>query len=402
MEIAFFTESYRPNLDGVAMETAALARALHRAGHRVRVYAPTAAPGAPPAPQGPDDPPVERSRSVPMWRYPDYRWAVFPFPGPLRHEFGRDVDVVHLHTPAMMGGVGFLAARRFHLPIVGTFHTNVWEMADSFGSSPLVGAFFRAAEIWTLGTYWRCDATTAPSDAARDALERRARKPFRRPIQVIPNGVETDRFRPGIDRPDWRARCGLPDAPLVTYLGRLTADKGVHRFLDAVADVARSRPLAAVVAGVGPEEANVRARLAADPALAACARYVGPVAEEEKPSLLAQTDVFILPSTSDTSSVSLLEAMSSGVACLSTTLGGPRDLVQEGRTGRSFDPRVPRELSERLRELLDEAPVRRRLGAAARAWVMENASIDIAARRFISLYELVLSEGARRGAVDVG
>src|SRR5579871_2029085 len=112
MEIAFFTESYRPNLDGVAMETAALARALHRAGHRVRVYAPTAAPGAPPAPQGPDDPPVERSRSVPMWRYPDYRWAVFPFPGPLRHEFGRDVDVVHLHTPAMMGGVGFLAARR--------------------------------------------------------------------------------------------------------------------------------------------------------------------------------------------------------------------------------------------------------------------------------------------------
>ncbi len=400
MEIAFFTESYRPNLDGVAMETAALARALHRAGHRVRVYAPTSAPGAPPAPQGPDDPPVLRSRSVPMWRYPDYRWAVFPFPGPLRAEFGREVDLVHLHTPAMMGGVGFMAARRFHQPIVGTFHTNVWEMADSFGPSPFVGMFFRAAEVWTLGTYWRCDATTAPSEAARDALLRRARKPFRRPIQVIPNGIEVERFRPGIDRPDWRARCGLPDAPLVTYLGRLTVDKGVHRFLDAVAALSPRRPISAVVAGVGPEEASVRARITSDPALANVARYVGPVAEEEKPSLLSQSDVFVLPSTSDTSSVSLLEAMSSGAACLATTLGGPRDLVQEGRTGRCFDPRTPGELAGRLTELLDDPPGRRGLGAAARSWVVENASIDRAARRFISLYELVLSERTPRAALD--
>lgn len=402
MEIAFFTESYRPNLDGVAMETAALARALHRAGHRVRVYAPDTAPGAPPTPSGEDDPMVRRSRAVPMWRYPDYRWAVFPFPGPLRSEFGRAVDIVHLHTPAMMGGVGFLAARRFHRPIIGTFHTNVWEMADSFGTSPFVGMFFRAAEIWTLGTYWRCDATTAPSEAARDALVRRARKPFRRPIEVIPNGIEVERFRPGLDRPDWRARCGLPDGPLVTYLGRLTTDKGVHRFLDAVAALSPRRPIAAIVAGVGPEEANVRSRLATDPALARVARYVGPVAEEEKASLLAQTDVYVLPSTSDTSSVSLLEAMSSGVACLATVLGGPRDLVDDGRTGRAFDPRTPGELTDRLAALLDDAAGRRRLGAAARAWVVDNASIDRAARRFISLYELLLSERTPRGAVDVG
>jgi phosphatidylinositol alpha 1,6-mannosyltransferase len=402
MEIAFFTESYRPNLDGVAIETEALARALHRAGHSVRVYAPTPSPGAVILPRGPDDPEVVRCRSVPMWRYPDYRWAVFPFPGPLRAKFGRDVDIVHVHTPAMMGGVGFMAARRYDKPIVGTFHTNVWEMAESFGSGPFVRLFFAAAEIWTLGTYWRCDATTAPSEAARDALATRARRPFRRPIQVIPNGIEVERFRPGIERPDWRARCGLPDAPLVTYLGRLTPDKGVHRFLDAVASLAPRRPIAAIVAGVGPEEPDVRARLASDPALSGVARYIGAVAEEEKPSLLSQSDVYVLPSTSDTSSVSLLEAMSSGAACLSTSLGGPRDLVDDGRTGAWFDPRVPGELAIRLEALLDDAGVRRRLGTAARAWVVETASIERTARRFISLYELVRSERTPRGALDVG
>lgn len=402
MEIAFFTESYRPNLDGVAMETSALARALHRAGHRVRVYAPAPAPTAGRPPGGADDATVTFSPSVPMWRYPEYRWAVWPSLAPLGRQFSRQVDVVHLHTPGMIGGIGFLAARRAGTPLIGTFHTNLWEMADSFGDGPLVGAFFRAATTWTLGTYWRCDRVTAPSDSAREALVGRARKPFRRPIEVIPNGVETDRFRPGIDRPDWRARSGFADAPIVTYLGRLTADKGVHRFLDAVRDVAAQRDLQAWIAGSGPEEPAVRRRLATEPALGRSVRFLGAVAEEEKAALLSQSDVYVLPSTSDTSSVSLLEAMASGAACLVTSVGGPRDLIDPGRTGLAFDPRTPGQLAERLGPLLDDAALRRRLGSAARADVVEHASVDLTARRFISLYELVRSERSRRGASDSG
>ncbi|HTT34857.1 MAG TPA: glycosyltransferase [Thermoplasmata archaeon] len=391
MEIAFFTDSFLPTRDGVAIEVASLARAVRSLGHDVTVFAPD--PGGPRAgrPPEPDGLAVVRTRSVPVPLYSGYRWAVFPF-ARLARGAGRRFDVAHLHTPGLLGMAGFLAARAWRKPLVGTFHTNVGAMRDAFRERWSADVFLRVAWIWSLGTYWRCDLTTAPTLAARRALETHARKPFRRPIEVVPNGIEVDRFHPGVRVPDWRARCGLPDGPIVTYLGRLTQDKGVHRFLSALAE-AGDRPFAGIVAGAGPEEAAVRHRLATDPALMGRVRFVGPVTEEEKPALLAQTDVFVLPSTSDTSSVALLEAMASGVACLASDDGGPADLIDDGSTGRLAPVRTDGPLGRALGELLDDPGGRARLGSAARARVVATGSIVATARRFISLYEHLLAGG---------
>ena len=402
MEIAFFTETYLPTPDGVAQEVSALARALERFGHSVRVYTPHPVVGAPSERLEIDGIRVTRVRSLPVPLYGQYRWALFPFPQLRGERFATDVDVVHVHTPGVMGGTGFLAARHFEKPLVGTFHTNVSEMRGSFSSNVLVGAFFRAAWWFTLGTYWRCDLTTAPTDAARQALLAGARKPFRRPVEVVPNGIEVDRFRPGVVTPDWHARCGLPDGPVVTYLGRLTRDKGVHRFLDAVAALSPRSDFSALIAGTGPEEGAVRDRIRTDPRLAARARYLGPIAEVEKPSLLAQSDLFVLPSTSDTSSLALLEAMASGAACVVSNVGGPGEMVLDGTTGRRFDPNEPASLPHVLSELLDSPTERARVSAGAASYVRATASIDQTARRFISLYELLLSERRTRAADHAG
>ncbi|HEV2519568.1 MAG TPA: glycosyltransferase [Thermoplasmata archaeon] len=395
MEISFFTESYLPTRDGVAQETAALAVALSRLGHGVHVYAPD--PGVPiPDPVGEAARiPVTRVASVPVPLYPEYRWAVFPFARLIARSAGRDADVIHLHTPGILGSAGFLAGRRFRKPVVGTFHTNVWAMRESFPSTFAVQLFFRAAWWYTLGTYWRCDAATAPTDEARQALERHARKPWRRRIEVVPNGIEVARFHPEIRVPDWRERCGLPNAPLVTYLGRLTQDKGVVRFLDAVAEAAGDASFVSIVAGRGPEEETVRRRLRTDPILARRVRFVGPVAEEEKAALLAQSDLFVLPSTSDTSSIALLEAMASGACCVASDLGGPKEILQDGRTGRLVPVLERGRLSTTIRELLDDPGQRARLAATAREYVRAHASIEATARRFISLYELLLAERSR-------
>ena len=380
----------------------ALARALERLGHSVRVYTPNPVVGAPSERVEVDGIRVTRVRSLPVPLYGQYRWALFPLPQLRGERFAQDVDVVHLHTPGVMGGTGFLAARHFHKPLVGTFHTNVSQMRGSFRRDPLVGAFFRAAWWFTLGTYYRCDVTTAPTDAARQSLIEGGTKPFRRPIEVIPNGIEVDRFRPGIRQPDWRARCGLPDVPLVTYLGRLTLDKGVHRFLDAVAALSDRKDFAAVVGGTGPEEAAVRERLRSEARLTDRVRYLGSIAEEEKPSLLAQSDLFVLPSTSDTSSLALLEAMASGAACVVSNVGGPGEMVEDGVTARRFDPVSTPSLPQVLAELLDAPRERHDIARRAVAYVDANASIDQTARRFISLYELLLSERRAHGVHDAG
>jgi len=396
MEIAFYTDSYEPMHDGVASVTAGLARTLVSQGHVVRVYAPDVRVGAASRESVEEGVWVRRVRSVPVPLYSQYRWPVFPFDLIRGAHGARDADVVHLHSPGAVGSMGFLTARRFGLPLVGTFHTNIHEMASSVPRKLLVPLFFRIAWWYNLGTYYRCDVATAPSEAARDALERFARKPFRRRVEVVPNGVDVQRFHPGVAVPDWKLRCGLPSAPLVTYLGRLTVDKGVHRFLDAVSEAARTHDLVGIVGGTGPEEAAVRARLADDPALHARVRYVGPVAEAEKAALLGQTDVFVLPSTSDTSSVALLEAMACGTAVVTPATGGAAEVVDDRRTGVRANVLSSSELASALVELLERSPERRRIGAQATAWVRDHASLESVALRFISLYRMLGEERSSR------
>ena len=403
MEVVFFTDSYVPMQDGVATVTNGLARALQRLGHSVHVFAPHPVVGAPTEETELDGVAVTRVRSLPVPLYRQYRWPLNPF-ALLRQRRGiGDADILHIHSPGGVGSAGFLTSRRFHLPLVGTFHTNIREMEESVPSRFLVPTFFRVASWYNLGTYWRCDVATAPSAAARDALVSRARKPFRHPVEVVPNGIDVDRFRPGIRVPDWRSRCGLPSGPLVTYLGRLTVDKGVHRFLDAMEATLAHGDLVAVIAGSGPEEAAVRERLARNPRLGERVRYVGPVAEEEKPALLSQSDLFVLPSTSDTSSIALLEAMASGAAVLAPASGGAAEVVEDGVTGRRVPVLEPRALAAAVADLLDHPEERRRIARQSAERVRRTSSLDTMARRFISLYEMaIVTRRPRDGRVLFG
>ena len=394
MEIAYFSDSYPPMRDGVAQVTSGLARTVAAQGHTVRVYAPRTAHGVAPRVETVDGVEVHRLRALPVPLYGEYRWPVFPFR--VVGSAARGVDVVHLHTPGLLGTTGFLSARHAGRPLVGTFHTNLDAMRESVPRKFLVPLFFRVAWWWNLGTYYRCDLATAPSEAARATLTASSGKPFRRQVEVVPNGIDVRRFHAGASVPDWRARCGLGSAPLVTYLGRLTSDKGVHRFLDAFARAASEADLVGIVGGSGPEETSVRARIAADTALASRLRYVGPVAEEEKAALLGQTDVFVLPSTSDTSSVALLEAMACGTAVIAPAIGGAAEVVEGDRTGRIVDPRSADLLGGVIAELARDDGARRRIGEAAARWVRENRSLEAMARRFISVYRCVLEEKEQR------
>jgi glycosyltransferase involved in cell wall biosynthesis len=400
MEIAYFSDSYPPMRDGVAQVTSGLARTVAAQGHSVRVYAPRPAGGATPVEETVDGVEVRRLRSVPVPLYGEYRWPLFPFR--VVGQASRGTDVVHLHTPGLLGTTGFLSARHAGRPLVGTFHTDLDAMRQSVPQKLLVPLFFRVAWWYNLGTYYRCDVATAPSEAARATLERSSRKPFRHPVEVVPNGIDVRRFHRGASVPDWRSRCGLSSAPLVTYLGRLTVDKGVHRFLDAFARASAETDLVGIVGGIGPEEGAVRDRIASDPVLSSRLRYVGPVAEEEKAALLGQTDVFVLPSTSDTSSVALLEAMACGAAVVAPALGGAAEVVEGGRTGRVVDPRVTDLLAETIADLARNDSERRRLADAASQWVRERRSLEAMARRFISLYRSLLEEKDPRGHGLVG
>jgi len=392
LRVAFFTDTFVPTHDGVAQVSEGLALGLARLGHHVTVYT-VHAPGLRRSETGPDGLTIRRFLSVPAPQYPQYRVAVTPWTILLSSR-GR-FDVVHIHTPGFVGLAGWLAGRAWAVPTVGTYHTNLTDMLRNVGTTRAERSFFRSWSRFSVDLCLRCDLATAPSEAALGALIRSDPVSTRLRPRLVSNGVDTERFRPGISSPDWRARLQLGSAPLITFLGRLTQDKGVGRFLDGLDRLGDGLAWSAVIAGEGPERSTVLARLRASPRLSERTRFVGGVVETDKPALLAQSQVFVLPSLSDTSSVALLEAMAAGAPTVVTAFGGPAELATASSAGLVVDPRDPDELAGAVARFLREPDLARDRSRKGREWVVAHASLTRMAAGFHECYQAVVR--ARRG-----
>jgi len=388
LRIAFFTDSFSPTHDGVAETTAALSRELAGQGHQLTVFT-VRSPGQRRHERLANGVAVRRHLALAVPIYPEYRVALLPYASLLLSR--RRFDVVHIHTPGFVGLAGFLASRRWGIPAVGTFHSDLGGMLARVGGSPTTRTFFRAWARFNVDLCLHCDAATAPTAAACAQLT--ATRTSRRAPCVIANGVDLDRFRPEMTSPDWHKRLGVPaDRPFVTFLGRLTRDKGVHRFLDAMEDLPPEVRSFAIVGGVGPLHATVAARFAPGAVLANRGRFVGEVPEQEKAALLTQSRVFVVPSMSDTSSVALLEAMACGVSCVVTNRGGPVEIARASGAADIVDPEDIPALRLAIQQLLQEPARAAEMATRGMAWVRREGSIEQTARLFDRLYREILAD----------
>jgi 1,2-diacylglycerol 3-alpha-glucosyltransferase len=392
LRIAFFTDTFLPTHDGVAEATAALASELSARGHEVTVFT-VRAPGLRRREQLAKGVTVQRHLALPVPSYPEYRVALFPYIPVLysRHRF----DVVHIHTPGFVGLAGFLAARRWGRPTIGTFHSDLGGMLAGVGRTASARAFFRSWARFNMDLCLHCDATTAPTAAAGEQLT--GADPDRRRPVLIENGVDVERFRPGVSTPDWHDRLGVPpDVPLVTFLGRLTHDKGVLRFLDAMERLPSTARSFVIVGGAGPLRESVTARFAPGAALTGHGRFLGVVPAEEKAALLAQSRIFVLPSLSDTSSVALLEALACGAACVVTNRGGPSEIAARSNAAVLVEPEDPAALGRVIEQLIEEPARAEALAKRGPPWVEQEASIRRTARLFEELYWKSINDGPNR------
>lgn len=201
------------------------------------------------------------------------------------------------------------------------------------------------------------------------------------PIEILPNGVDTQRFAPApaARRRELRAKLGWDaEAVVFLYTGRFSPEKRLPWFLRLWRGAAGEKAVAVLV-GEGPERAAIEAEAASGRV-----RVLGP--REDLPELYAASDVFFLPSTSEGLSNSLLEAMSSGLAPLASSVGGTAETVADGRTGLLFSRDDEAGLKDAARRLASESGLAARLGAAARADILERFSLGRVVDRLERLY----------------
>lgn len=195
-------------------------------------------------------------------------------------------------------------------------------------------------------------------------------------VAVIPNGVQVD----GRTRP---IRSGRPVTTILT-VANLRAEKAHEVLLAAAAELRPRHPyLNYLIAGAGPRLAELKT-LVATLGLGAQVSFLGH--REDVPALLADADLFVLPSRSEAFPNGAIEAMAAGLPVIASRVGGLVDLIDEGRTGLLVEPDDPRALAAAIESLV-LSPVRgEMLGASAREEVTRRYSFDRMVRAFEELY----------------
>ena len=371
MKIALLTEKYTPDIGGLAISAERLARLLTPAGHTVRVFAPS-----------PNLPPSEKrtlpSGGVSVTRFGAHKRVddtlVDWFESIVEEHRREPFDLIHAYFLAQAGFVGAYVGKYLGIPSVVSIRGNDIERAafDPAKFSHVMYALQNASAV-----------TTNASELAR-----KARAFFDREIALIPNGVETEHFKPtpknwglaemlGLEGKRKEERVGSGEWKVVGFVGELREKKGLKTLLNAYAQTAKKLPVVLLVAGEvreGEDKKLFDEFRSANPQLPII--VTGHVPHNDLPAYYALMDVFVHPSLRDGMPNAVLEAMACGKTVIATPVGGALEVIEDGVNGFFVNVNDEQGLAEKIAEALSQPDKREHLGRSARETVLRRFTLE--------------------------
>ncbi len=351
MHLAIVTETFPPEINGVAMTFGHVAGELARRGHRVTVYRPNR-----PDPAPARDASFEEIAmpGMPIPGYPLLRLG-FPAAGRLRASWKQArPDLVHVVTEGPLGASAVSAARGLGIPVTSSFHTNFHAYTRHYG----FGLLRPLALLWLRHVHNRTARTFAPTAQLCAELESEG---FRR-LLVLSRGVDTTRFTPAKRCDELRGTWGAgPEDPVVLHVGRMAPEKNYALLFEAYAAMRTVNPRCRfVLVGDGP----LRPALARDHYTCV---FPGFVPREELARHYASADIYIHPSLTETFGNVFTEAMASGLAAAGFDYAAAREFAHHEHDALLAPVDQPQELIAAAVRLAADAPLRERLRQAARS-----------------------------------
>jgi glycosyltransferase involved in cell wall biosynthesis len=317
MRIALFTETFLPKVDGIVTRLRHTVEHLQRSGDQVLIFSPdgglTEHKGAK----------IYGVPGVPLPLYPELKLA-FPRPsiGEALERFRP--DLVHIVNPAVLGLAGLYYSKTLKIPLVASYHTHLPKYLEHYGLGMLEGLLWELLKAGHNQAQLNlCTSTAMVEELTAHGIER---------VDLWQRGVDTETFQPDLASQEMRSRLsqGHPEAPLLLYVGRLSAEKEIDRIKPILAAIPNAR-LALV--GDGPYRQELEKHFSSTPT-----HFVGYLGGKELASAFASADAFVFPSRTETLGLVLLEAMAAGCPVVAARSGGIPDIVTDGVNGYLFDP----------------------------------------------------------------
>ncbi len=392
MKIAFFCDTYLPTKNGVATSARTTAQELRARGHRVVIFAPRYLD------YHDDDPDVVRFAAGHWFKARDYPVA-FPFLSRVSprtaYRFARDrFDLVHVHSPFVLGNLGAHWANFHGLPLVWTFHTLYHHYAHYSITSPDTS---RAYILWRIRRMLeKCNRVIAPSNAVERVILRIWPQA---PTRVVPTGVDIARFAGGKRRETRRQWNIQDDEVVLLYVGRLASEKNLGFLLRSVAPVLKNHPAKLVLVGGGPSQEALK-RQANTLGIAERVVFAGFIEPEGINNLYALADVFTFASRTETQGLSIAEALCAGLPCVVVNAMGAAEAIEPDENGFLVPPQEKR-FRAAVERLVVDADLRARMSASARQRAA-RFSKERRVSELLALYEESVEEvGGRTQRFDL-
>jgi glycosyltransferase involved in cell wall biosynthesis len=351
MRILIASDLHWPTINGVATFGRNLAHGLAARGHDVLVVAPSQTGKR--YEETDRNHKVARTASLQFPFYQNFRISVSPYSEVKKIIGDFKPDVIHIQSPLGIGRAALGVGKKFGIPVVATNHAMPENLIENL---KLLAPFARPINYilkeYGERFYGNADYITLPTQAAIKMFDK-IMEEVQVPVKAVSNGIDLSRFKPARPNKTFKQRFGIPDKPIIMYVGRLDGEKHIQTLIKAAQRVLAELEVHVVIIGHGSDAENLKS-LAERLDIAKHITFTGRVEDVDLPKLQACGDVFAMPSPAELQCIAMLEAMACGQATVAVNVGAVYELCQDGRNGYLAEVDNDEDMATKLLKILSD------------------------------------------------
>lgn len=387
MKILIAADLHYPTINGVATFSRNLAKGLAARGHEVLVIAPSQT--GKPYKEIDENYVIIRTASVPFPFYQNFRISLNPNREVRKIITDFEPDVMHIQMLMWIGMGAMKYGNKFGIPIVSTNHAMPENLMDNLKVlAPVSRPINYILTAYGARFHSRSDYVTMPTQSAIDMFGSSGEK-IKVPKEAISNGIDLGRFTPSAPDPKIYDTFKLPtDTQIVTYIGRLDAEKHLSVLVRAFNKVLQTRDAHLLLVGFGTDQQHLES-LVREFGIAERVTFTGRVSDEDLVELHKVGSVYCMPSPAELQSIATLEAMASGQPIVAVDAGALKELCQDGRNGYLCRQDDDQEIAEGLLKILNDPEMRERYSKESIA-IANTHDLQTTLSRFEAIYEQLI------------
>ncbi|MEK7014343.1 glycosyltransferase family 4 protein [Bacillus sp. FSL R9-9410] len=373
MRVAIFTDTFTPQVNGVAKTLERLTQYFHKENIAYSVFAPqhTAEDNFVTN--------VNKMRSIPLTiLYPECRFA-FPTPRIRRELLAFKPDIIHIATPFNMGLCGLYYAKKLNIPVVGSYHTDF----DAYLRYYKIE--FLSNMLWNYLRWFHShmQKNFVPSP---ETLHQLKKKGFQQ-LYIWGRGVDCTLFHPTYNKDLFRKKYNITAKYILSYVGRLAPEKDIDTLQTLIQTTNNKRDdIHWLIAGDGPLAKDLHENVPKTNVT-----FTGYLQGTNLAEVYASSALMVFPSTTETFGNVVLESLACGTPVIGANSGGVKNIIKDGKTGFLCEPKNVDSFLSSIYSLLNNEERLKQMGVAASSYA-KSQSWDEIFHRLLNQYEEVLHQ----------